>query len=85
MAQLQKLLWSAERPFVIAGVRAERGGGRRSRSASPSASTCPRLLFPASDAFDHAHPNYAGDVGIGINRRSPRGEGGGCLSRSAGG
>src|SRR3984957_11610459 len=61
-------LLAAERPFVIAG-----GGGWTEES-------CHSLLlfaeawdlpvgvsFRCQDYFDNAHPNYAGDVGLGVN------------------
>ncbi len=68
MAQLQKLLWAAKNPVVLAG------GTRWTPAASaalarfaerfdlPVAVTFRRqMLFPAS------HPHYAGDLGIGPN------------------
>ena len=36
-------------------------------SASPSAGSCRWAARSASRTFDNRHPNYAGDVGIGIN------------------
>src|SRR5262249_51466394 len=68
MAQLQKLLWSAKRPFVIAG------GSRWSAAAVAGLQRfAERFELPVGCSFrrqmlfDHEHPNYAGDVGIGIN------------------
>ena len=68
LARLSSLLQNAQRPFVIAG-----GSGWNSAA-------CANLLqfaetqdipvgcaFRFQDLFDNAHPNYAGDVGIGIN------------------
>jgi len=68
LVRLSSLLQSAARPFVIAG-----GSGWDTES-------CANLLhfietqqlpvgcaFRFQDLFDNAHPNYAGDVGIGIN------------------
>lgn len=68
LAELQRLLVAAERPFVIAG-----GSGW-------DASACIALehfaeawqlpvgcAFRFQDVFDNRHANYAGDVGIGIN------------------
>jgi acetolactate synthase-1/2/3 large subunit len=68
LVRLSSLLQSAVRPFVIAG-----GSGWDTES-------CANLLhfietqqlpvgcaFRFQDLFDNAHPNYAGDVGIGIN------------------
>jgi acetolactate synthase-1/2/3 large subunit len=68
MAQLQKLLWAAERPFVIVG------GSRWSEAAVASLRRfAERFDLPVGCSFrrqmlfDHDHENYAGDVGIGIN------------------
>ncbi len=68
MAQLQKMLWAAQRPFVILGgsrwSEAAVAGIRRfaERFALPVGCSLRRQML-----FDHDHPNYAGDVGIGIN------------------
>jgi acetolactate synthase-1/2/3 large subunit len=68
MAELQKMLWRAERPFVIAG------GSRWSEAAVAGLRRfAERFDLPVGcslrrqDLFDNEHPNYAGDVGIGIN------------------
>ena len=68
MAQLQKLLWAAERPFVILG------GSRWSEAAVAGVQRfAERFDLPVGCSlrrqmlFDHEHANYAGDVGIGIN------------------
>jgi acetolactate synthase-1/2/3 large subunit len=68
MAELQKLLWAAERPMVLLGGSrwSEQAVKRFARFAErfdlPVACTFRRqMLFPA----DHA--SYAGDVGLGIN------------------
>jgi acetolactate synthase-1/2/3 large subunit len=68
MAQLQKMLWAAERPFVILG------GSRWSEAAVAGFQRfAERFDLPVGCSlrrqmlFDHDHPNYAGDVGIGIN------------------
>jgi len=67
-AQLQKLLWAAKRPFVIAG------GARWSDKAVASLRRFAErfelpvaVSFRRQGLFDHDHPNYAGDVGLGIN------------------
>ncbi|MCX5478800.1 thiamine pyrophosphate-binding protein [Kaistia geumhonensis] len=67
-AQLQKLLWAAERPFVIAG------GSRWSDKAVGSLRRFAErfdlpvgVSFRRQGLFDHEHPNYAGDIGLGIN------------------
>ena len=68
MADLQKRLWAAERPIAILG------GSRWSEEAVAG---LPRFAerfdlpvacsFRRQMLFDNLHPNYAGDVGIGIN------------------
>ena len=67
-AQLQKLLWAAKKPFVIAG------GGRWSDKAVAALRRFAErfelpvgVSFRRQGLFDHDHPNYAGDVGLGIN------------------
>ncbi|MBI3349306.1 MAG: thiamine pyrophosphate-binding protein [Burkholderiales bacterium] len=70
LAELRERLAAAKRPLVIAG-----GGGW-----TPQATTALQTFaeawglpvgcaFRFQDLFDNAHPNYAGDVGIGINPR----------------
>ena len=68
MAQLQKMLWAAERPLVIAG------GSRWSEAAVAGLRRfAERFDLPVAcslrrqSLFDNEHPNYAGDVGIGIS------------------
>ncbi|WP_417772309.1 thiamine pyrophosphate-binding protein [Stappia sp.] len=68
MADLQKRLWAAERPLAIIG-------GSRWSEAARAAFTrfAERFQLPVACSFrrqmlfDNLHPNYAGDVGIGIN------------------
>lgn len=68
IARLSQMLGEARRPFLLVG-----GSGW-------SEATCDELRrfaekqqipvgceFRSQDLFDNAHPNYAGDVGIGIN------------------
>ena len=68
MAELQKLLWAAKRPFVILGgsrwSEAAVAGMRRfaERFDLPVACSFRRQML-----FDHDYPNYAGDVGISPN------------------
>ncbi len=65
---LRELLLKSERPFVIAG-----GGGWTPQAAQAlqrfaEAWTLPvGNAFRFQDTFDNHHPQYAGDVGIGIN------------------
>nr|MEC9418079.1 thiamine pyrophosphate-binding protein [Pseudomonadota bacterium] len=68
MADLQKRLWAAERPITILG------GSRWSEEAVAGFTRfAERFDLPVACSFrrqmlfDNLHPNYAGDVGIGIN------------------
>ncbi len=68
MAQLQKLLWAAERPIAIVG------GGRWSDGAAARlARFADRFALPVSVTFRRQmlfsadHPSYAGDLGIAPN------------------
>lgn len=68
MADLQKRLWAAERPIAILG------GSRWSQEAVAGFTRfAERFDLPVACSFrrqmlfDNLHPNYAGDVGIGIN------------------
>lgn len=68
MAELQKRLWAAERPIAILG------GSRWSEDAVAAFTRfAERFDLPVACSFrrqmlfDNLHPNYAGDVGIGIN------------------
>ena len=73
-ARCATLLAAAERPFVIAGGSGWTRGMRARR--------CERFAerwqlpvgcaFRFQDVFDNRHPNYAGDVGIGINPKLAR-------------
>ena len=68
LARLSSLLTSAERPFVIVG-----GSGWSTETCAAlqrfAETQCLPIgcAFRFQDVFDNAHPNYAGDVGIGIN------------------
>jgi acetolactate synthase-1/2/3 large subunit len=68
LAALGELLAAAERPFVIAG-----GSGWTPASCAALERFAERWQLPVGcafrfqDVFDNRHPNYAGDVGIGIN------------------
>ncbi len=68
MATLRDLLAAAKRPFVILG------GSRWSEDAAARVRRfAERFDLPVGCSlrrqmlFDHDHPNYAGDVGIGVN------------------
>jgi acetolactate synthase I/II/III large subunit len=60
LARVSELLSNAERPFIIAGG----SGWSMAACANLQRFGC---AFRFQDVFDNAHPNYAGDVGIGIN------------------
>ena len=68
LARLSSLLTSAKRPFVIAG-----GSGWNKTACAHLQQFARTQYLPVGcafrfqDLFDNAHPNYAGDVGIGIN------------------
>ncbi|MGZ5156556.1 MAG: thiamine pyrophosphate-binding protein [Caldimonas sp.] len=68
LADLRELLLGAERPLVIAG-----GGGWTAPACEALERFAERWQLPIGcafrfqDVFDNRHPNYAGDVGIGIN------------------
>jgi len=68
MAQFADMLSGAERPLVIVG-----GGGWDRQACDDLQRFAENWNIPvtasfrAQDRFDNTHPNYAGDVGIGIN------------------
>jgi acetolactate synthase-1/2/3 large subunit len=68
IAQLREMLSRARRPFVIAG-----GGGWTPAAVENLRLFAERNALPVGasfrnqDVFDNNHPNYAGDVGIGLN------------------
>jgi acetolactate synthase I/II/III large subunit len=68
LARVSELLSNAERPFVIAG-----GSGWSTAACAnlqrfvETQNLAIGCAFRFQDVFDNAHPNYAGDVGIGIN------------------
>jgi acetolactate synthase I/II/III large subunit len=68
LRSLREMLLKSERPFVIAG-----GGGWTVQSAQALQRFAENWQLPVGnafrfqDTFDNFHPNYAGDVGIGIN------------------
>jgi acetolactate synthase-1/2/3 large subunit len=68
MAELQKMLWRAKHPFVIAG------GSRWNEAAVAALKRfAERFQLPVGCSwrrqglFDNDHPMYAGDIGVGIN------------------
>jgi acetolactate synthase-1/2/3 large subunit len=68
LRSLRELLLKSERPFVIAG-----GGGWTPQAAQALQRFAENWRLPVGnafrfqDTFDNDHPQYAGDVGIGIN------------------
>jgi acetolactate synthase I/II/III large subunit len=68
LAQLRDLLARASNPLVIAG-----GGGWNVKACADlkrfiEANALPvASAFRNQDVFDNTHPNYAGEVGIGVN------------------
>lgn len=68
LRQLREMLLQSERPLVIAG-----GGGWTPQAAQALQRFAENWRLPVGNAFrfqdifDNFHPQYAGDVGIGIN------------------
>jgi acetolactate synthase-1/2/3 large subunit len=68
LRQLRELLLQSQRPFVIAG-----GGGWTPQAAQALQRFAENWKLPVGnafrfqDTFDNHHPQYAGDVGIGIS------------------
>ena len=68
MAELQKLLWSAQRPIAILG-----GPGWTERASAAFARFAQRFDLPVAgsfrraSAFDGEHENYAGEIGLSAN------------------
>lgn len=68
LRRLREMLLQSERPFVIAG-----GGGWTVQAAQALQRFAENWNLPVGnafrfqDTFDNFHPQYAGDVGIGIN------------------
>ena len=68
MTRVAELLAGAERPFVIAGGFGwTRDAARQLREFAEANHLPVGCAFRFQDCFDNSHPNYAGDVGIGIN------------------
>ena len=70
MAELQKLLWAAERPIVVLG-----GGSWSARAGAAVARFAERFELPVvgsfrrASYFDGESPNYAGEIGLSVNPR----------------
>ncbi|RUM99814.1 thiamine pyrophosphate-binding protein [Pseudaminobacter arsenicus] len=68
LAELEKLLTKAERPFaILGGTRWSTKAVADFQSIAEAWSLPVGVQFRRQMLFDHLHPNYAGDVGIGIN------------------
>lgn len=68
MARLADLLADAERPLMVLGGTSWDSQARRNIQRFAEAQGLPvAASFRRQDYFDNRHPNYAGDVGIGIN------------------
>ncbi len=68
LARLSSLLQNAQRPFVIAGGSGWNSAACANLQQFAETQNIPvGCAFRFQDLFDNAHPNYAGDVGIGIN------------------
>ncbi|MFZ0208994.1 MAG: thiamine pyrophosphate-binding protein [Roseiarcus sp.] len=70
MAELQKMLWTAERPIAIVG-----GSGWTQTASASVLRFAERFDLPVAAQFrrasvlDGEHPNYAGEIGIAANPR----------------
>ena len=68
LARLSSLLSTAARPFMIVGGSGWDTAACAHLQQFAEAQSLPvGCAFRFQDLFDNAHPNYAGDVGIGIN------------------
>jgi acetolactate synthase I/II/III large subunit len=66
--QAMAMLAKAERPFLMLGGPSWNDQGVADITRFAEANNLPvGCSFRAQDRFDNRHPNYAGDVGIGIN------------------
>ncbi len=68
LRQVRTLLLAAQRPFVIVGGSGWDANACHALQSFAEAWALPvGCAFRRQDLFDNRHPNYAGDVGIGIN------------------
>jgi acetolactate synthase I/II/III large subunit len=66
--RMHEMLANAERPFVIVGGHGwARESAKQFREFVEANHLPVGCAFRFQDTFDNSHPNYAGDVGIGIN------------------
>jgi acetolactate synthase-1/2/3 large subunit len=70
LREARAMLLGAERPFVIVGGGGWDGAACEALQRFAEAWRLPvACAFRFQDLFDNRHPNYAGDVGIGVNPR----------------
>ena len=68
MKELERLLAGAKRPLVLVGGGGWTGQASAGLLAWAEGAGLPVACgFRCQDYFDNRHPNYAGDVGIGVN------------------
>jgi acetolactate synthase-1/2/3 large subunit len=68
MAALEELLGRAKKPFaILGGTRWNEQAVADFRQAAENWALPVGCSFRRQMLFDHLHPNYAGDVGIGLN------------------
>jgi acetolactate synthase I/II/III large subunit len=68
LREVRTMLLAAQRPFVIVGGSGWDAKGCDAMQRFAEAWSLPvGCAFRFQDLFDNRHPNYAGDVGIGIN------------------
>jgi acetolactate synthase-1/2/3 large subunit len=68
LAQLKQMLGEAQRPFLLVGGSGwDEAACAQLRHFVETQQIPVGCEFRSQDLFDNAHPNYAGDVGIGIN------------------
>ena len=66
--QTLKMLGAAERPLIIVGGSGWSEATREQLQCFAAASNIPLInSFRCQDYIDNEHPNYAGDLGIGVN------------------
>ncbi|CAN5896432.1 thiamine pyrophosphate-binding protein [soil metagenome] len=70
LREVRTMLLAAQRPFVIVGGSGWDAAGCEALQRFAEGWNLPvGCAFRFQDLFDNHHPNYAGDVGIGINPR----------------
>lgn len=68
LARLSQMLGEAQRPFLLVGGSGwDEAACNRLQRFAETQHIAVGCEFRSQDLFDNAHPNYAGDVGIGIN------------------